>query len=457
MVLLQCYLSFGSFWESNMNCSKPSTCNLQINESESQGGKIEDVHIAVETLVIVDSKIPRLPNNLLQLFPNIEILTVDKCGLESIQPELFGRSSKINSTQLINLELADNNIKTIENYSFEKCPNLLNINLANNSISSIGSEAFGGLKKLGYLELYNNKLQILDENVFVGCPMLEFLNLGRNQLTDTACINSLLNMTTLDLSYNENIKLTTSLGVKVNFGVTVTSLKLNGIKQSTEELFEFMSQFKGLISLSIENNEISELGFYNFPKLENLKNLNLYGNNLNDLSVDELRNKCPTLKTINIGNNPWECSKLELMIIKLRSFGIYPITHQQPDNKCEGQVDGFNCCIMEEIIHFRSIVSNYLSLKDFIPAIVLVVFLVFCGIVFFVIKMCLKFICSNNSSHDHIDSPDSDFYCNRSDFIDHQFSEISNNEEIRNKDEPQYMEMKPVAPKSINENISTET
>jgi Leucine rich repeat/BspA type Leucine rich repeat region (6 copies) len=351
MVLLQCHLSFGSFWEFSINCSRSSICNLQIQQTESEGRTIEDVHMAVKTLDIVDSKIPRLPNNVLQLFPNLDAIKADRCGLEYIQPELFGHSSEIHSTQLLTLELADNNIKTIENYSFEKCPNLLNIDLANNSISSIGSEAFAGLKNLDYLDLKNNKLQILDEHVFAGCPMLEFLNLEGNQLADAACINSLSNMTMLDLSYNENMKLTKSLGV--NFGVTVTSLKLNGIKQSRAELFKFMSQFKSLISLSIENNEISELEYYNFPKLEQLKQLDLYGNNLNDLSVDELRNKCPKLTTINIGNNLWECSKLALMLIKLRSFGINPITHQKPDKKCKGDFDDFDCCTVEEIIKSR--------------------------------------------------------------------------------------------------------
>jgi Leucine rich repeat len=335
MVLLQCHFAFGSFWEFNISCSRNTTCSLQIKKSDGQnwGHRRQEVHEAVQTLDIVDSMITHLPNNVPKLFPNLDFLKADKCGLEHIQPELFGRSAEIQSSRLQTLKLADNNIETIESYSFEKCVNLTSIDLANNSISSIESEAFAGLNKLDTLDLNNNKLQVLDETVFADCLMLGLLNLASNQLTATACINNLTNMYELDLSNNENMKLIKS--PVENFGPALTSLKLNGIKQSMmSELYEFISQFVNLSSLSIGNNGISE---FRVPNLVELKNLEIFGNDL---------------KTINIGNNLWECSQLEVMLIKFRNSGINPITHQKQD-KCKGQIDGFDCCTVEEIIKSR--------------------------------------------------------------------------------------------------------
>ena len=232
--------------------------------------------------------------------PNREI---DLGGIQCFQNltslTLMGRSFK---------DISD--IKALSNIQF--------LRLENTSVVSIDS--FQNLSKIKTLEISNTKT--LQSVTGVGeMTKLTDLNLSNNGLVNVGELNKLTNLKTLDLSYNE-IKTFPSINNLVNLETLNIS---NNIIESYDDLtglvslrtldasfnnicdLSDLSDLTSIRTLDLSNNNLGCVGeglSPNFDSLLNSPNLTELYLNDNDLSsIEDLRNKSLNVKILHLENN----------------------------------------------------------------------------------------------------------------------------------------------------------
>jgi Leucine-rich repeat (LRR) protein len=302
---------------------------------------------SILNLSILESKFSHLPTNLMKIMPYLVQLIVTNCSLEYINPSLFGTTDGgLFIPNLQTLIFSDNQLTRIDNFSFSRCNNLEYLYIENNIISSIMKKAFSGLSSLSLLNLAYNRLTTLDENVFVPLQKAINLNLSFNQLSDPASVCHLKQLQTLDLSFNKKLNID---GLSVQgWGENLVSLSLNGIStKHSDDFLDHLSQFNQLISMNINENFLNHLNFARFENFTLFNQLSVFGNNLTEIPYTQMENKFPGLRVLEIGDNPWECSYLELMILKFNALGISlksKISNQNGRNET-----GIGCFTFEEL------------------------------------------------------------------------------------------------------------
>lgn len=121
-----------------------------------------------------------VPTKVFENFPHIQIFGLHSVNLASLSTKAFKNCFKLNS-----LHVDGNENLTLLSSSFaEECSNLKNIYMANNGLKTIESDAFKGLENLNYLVLSRNQLTNLPATIFTHTPNLEFLFLDYNQIVN---------------------------------------------------------------------------------------------------------------------------------------------------------------------------------------------------------------------------------------------------------------------------------
>ncbi len=93
--------------------------------------------------------------------------------------------STVTSTQLAiisSLELANQNLSSLQSDDFEKLTSLEELNLFDNDLTRLPRGVFDDLTSLTHLRLYNNDLTTLPDDVFDDLTSLEHIRLNNNQL-----------------------------------------------------------------------------------------------------------------------------------------------------------------------------------------------------------------------------------------------------------------------------------
>lgn len=172
-----------------------------------------------------------------------------------------------------NLNLAGNNIRTLDNIKLRRLKKLRSLDLRENNIEEITRDSFFGLKSLRYLHLEGNQLQHLPTDVFEHLDSLENLILSNNDLTSIE-------------------------GVFVNMsGVIQLEVSSNRITQLTSR------SFKGMVSLqylNVASNNISSVSLQTFWNMTALRHLVLRDNNLRQ--ADGLFVENPDLNIVDLTN-----------------------------------------------------------------------------------------------------------------------------------------------------------
>lgn len=104
--------------------------------------------------------------------------------------------------------------------------------------------------------------------------------------------------------------------IPANFPSNITSLILphNHIKMDNDDLL-ILQNYSQLKELDLSYNLIEELPTDTFSSLRNLETLNLLENKLQTLSNKTHINN-DKLKTLDLSDNPWNCSQQFLNLIK---------------------------------------------------------------------------------------------------------------------------------------------
>lgn len=162
-------------------------------------------------------------------------------------------------------------------------PALQTLDLSHNQISSIHSESFNGLTNLTILLLNYNRLVTLDEMELSPLARLSTIDLSHNMFT-----------TIPEKLFLSNTKLTTILFNNNNLNEIPS-----GVLSTQQDLMSFDVSYNNLTSLSAS------------LLTANLTSLNIDGNSLTIIDLNEFLVKMPNLKNIQLFNNPLNCTEFE--------------------------------------------------------------------------------------------------------------------------------------------------
>lgn len=128
-------------------------------------------------LLISDSYIIYLPNNISQFFPNLQFFGVVNSNVEFINRENFNGMEATKT-----LDLRRNKISLITDEVFMDLINLKKINLSGNLISILPSNAFNLMYHLSKFIMNENLIELFDTDIFRHNHKLEEIHLWRNKI-----------------------------------------------------------------------------------------------------------------------------------------------------------------------------------------------------------------------------------------------------------------------------------
>lgn len=211
----------------------------------------------------------------------------------------------------------------LNNEIYHLLPHLKNLDIGDNEIKTLPSEELRELTSLRNLKVDGNQITIIQDSTFVHQPLLNKLNLARNQITriSRGAFKDFRNLTELDLSYNKLEKFDFLQPVSDTLEVLILSgnrLKLQAFQvlknmTSLRELRLAECDFTDIYAdifpsslsvLDLSRNHLSVLSKEILPL--NLQELDLSRNRFRGLSEDVLifLENTPILK---LDNNLWSC------------------------------------------------------------------------------------------------------------------------------------------------------
>lgn len=221
----------------------------------------------LEYLSIVDVKINTINEDSFQKCPNLTLLYLEKNKLKNIPENLLSTN-----TQLIDFKLSSSEIKSLPENIFEMQENLKRLDLMNNKIESLPAGVFRSLTKLQRLYLSENQLTELNIECFKSLRSLTILELSKNKITELPenIFKSSVNLTMLEMNNN---KLS-----EIHADSFAGTGKLNGIKFDYNKIYSIDSKL-------IHNNPVGVIHM--------LKNICFDGHiNIRNKQMNEKLKRC---------------------------------------------------------------------------------------------------------------------------------------------------------------------
>ncbi|XP_030572271.1 insulin-like growth factor-binding protein complex acid labile subunit [Drosophila novamexicana] len=246
-------------------------------------------------LTFINSSIAKIPHLMFDTFPDLQLLRMENCTLETFEKPQFEGASN-----LMSLFLGHNRLKDIPKNIFLGADNLATLHLENNLLKVLHNHSFHALKELKDLSLADNQLEQLPLGVFAGLRKLLDLNLAGNRLRalPRGIFDKNLNMTRLSLARNllatfesEILKLQPRLTLLDISGNILHELTLNF--SLLEQVLAHSCDLRRLTvygvirELDLHNNSLRELP--HIPLASNVTSLDLSQNPLGNLQGNPLR------------------------------------------------------------------------------------------------------------------------------------------------------------------------
>lgn len=239
-------------------------------------------------------------------------LSNNKLAMEDLQVVL-------EMTNLRDLRLAKNNLEGSFLEDIDRLGNLEVLDVHENSITAL-PETLAALSSLRILNVGHNQLASLPFEILSTLSLKE-ITAPKNKLTGAlipASVQRLENLQNLDVAGNALTK------IADNDNLTLPALQTLAINMNRIKNLPDVSSWQALLTLSAEDNSISELPA-GFIELKNVKNVDLTGNNITKL--DEKIGLMDNLFIFRIANNP----------LRERKFLNMPVEDMKRDlrSRCE--------------------------------------------------------------------------------------------------------------------------
>jgi Leucine-rich repeat (LRR) protein len=254
----------------------------------------------ISNLVIVNKKIPEIPNNI-SLLKTVEILKIKNCQIMELPQKI------VELTQLKKINFSNNRLKSFHFFSslfnnlidlninynqlkefpseIKNCPNLLKLHLIDNKIKKIPNEIsalgkievleisknqienlnnIGNLKNLKKLYISQNHIQNIDIEIG-NCQNLLVLDLSYNKIDNLPnSFSNLNNLKTLNISFNQFNQLPPVIEEIENLKKLIIDKNLfNNLDKNSEKIIEYLKKKGSKIEIEVENLSL----FDRIPKL----------------------------------------------------------------------------------------------------------------------------------------------------------------------------------------------
>lgn len=246
---------------------------------------------------------------------------------------------------------------------------LRRLDLSNNFIRQLHTL---GLPHLQQLDLSYNQLDLICEGAFKNLAQLEELNLARNALnnnlgSNSKALQSISRLRSLDISMNRLNNDAVELYLLNKSSLEQLQLTGNGLTKLTSNLFK---ESRGLRTICIDNNLITDIEQGTFEALTRLETLNLAKNNIAHICDFKLYQ----VKSLNLSRNSIEFFithednkryKLEILDLsynKLLYFPILPkinsLIYLYLQNNMVGSMNAEKTLILEANSLYKEITSG---------------------------------------------------------------------------------------------------
>lgn len=226
-----------------------------------------------------ESRLRLIPSGILQRFPNLRVLSLERAEVETVS---FGLTDC--PLSLESLLLDGNNISSVPNGAFTNCQNLREISMENSNVVSVGDGAFFGLTRLNTLRLKNNSITELVLGVFNNQHQLQMIDLQSNKITkiDEMAFSNLMSLTSLSLSDNN----VTEIGTNAFYNLESLEgfdLSYNSLERLSSDS---ISNLTALRYFRIDNNNITAIARNFFDNMPSVQTILARGNECIDSDVN---------------------------------------------------------------------------------------------------------------------------------------------------------------------------
>lgn len=245
----------------------------EIGEIDSQVFKGAE---NLEEIILSDGALSELDSNdLFEGLTKLKTLVMQRNDFKNLN---FIPSIESNVIELIDLER--NSMDHLEEHTFDNLGILISLSITESFIRHIEPNAFSKLENLTLLDLSGNGLESLSKKIFKGLNNLKIAKLSANPIKH-------IDVDTFDDLPN------------------LVELRLNDCRLVSIDFVLFAHLMK-LETLDLSGNSVDNVIFpTSMPVFSKLKAINLSGNMLFSISVDE--NKFPNLEKLGLSNNFFVC------------------------------------------------------------------------------------------------------------------------------------------------------
>lgn len=304
---------------------------------------LEELYLGYNTIHIVNRKaftalanlqyLDLQHNNIWSLYAgifddlvNLKHIDLSHNKIDKIDAETFAKNNK-----LATILLQGNLFSVFEPNSLEHLTHLHYLDLSNTVLEEIRVQSVdlmfvqsSGLKRCtisgGIIQLNasNNALEAVN---LVDKYLVRHIDLHDNQLKTLDDFVGMVNLQTLDVSYNQLVSLRTSQSPTC---LPLPSLiQLNAAHNHLVNItLDDLLQLPKLTTLDLSFNKLMHLGAEIFEPLISLEKLYIEGNRLHQFDFVELKRNNEFLHEIGLYLNPWDSQKLQSMLTFLQEHDV---------------------------------------------------------------------------------------------------------------------------------------
>ncbi|XP_041978638.1 chaoptin-like [Aricia agestis] len=277
---------------------------------------------ALTWLGLDNNNIHRVSTEDIQSFPSLEYLDLDFNKIIEFPSD--GKPGN-GSGKLKELRLSYNFISKIHSDFLRQLAGLQSADFSCNRLRDVNARAFAEMTELIYLNLAENEIAIVADGAFTDLPKLEALDMQKNGLVEFSLrfFNNVSN-DEANLIVNVSYNRISSLSGAVAVPITILDLSFNSLQTVYRDFFESMryslrqvllshnrivhvdgfafGSMPHLIILNLQNNSISVVKRRAFAEMPSLQMLDLSHNEIPQLSIEQFHN-LRTLRYLNLASN----------------------------------------------------------------------------------------------------------------------------------------------------------